>query len=615
MAKITKLFLMALIAMIPFCASAQNADENLIEIEQTQSPDCGDGANRATVVKGDGYTQYTSGADVSVIIKILDVDVKDCDYILIKFAEGIPSGIKASFAPKSSTNNFDLTEGITEYKIALSDSNCDVNNDILSQITLLTLWSSGKVVKVSGVYKHKTSASDPTDDPSQDDKPQAVIGESDYKIKVGELNRTYKLYVPKSYKAENATPLVFSLHGAGGHSYDKSPFRTSVADQKGCIVVYPQGVNQNFGPFGTVPGWDSTGEKNVDYDFFMAIIEEIASIYNIDRERIYCCGFSNGGMMTYAMTNAAADVFAAFASISGLQMNEFHFRHAGSRPVPFLHIHGKADDFVRYRHMPIISEEMVARVGANPIPTKKSVSGKYDKSVFAAGEGGFDYTYYEIDGMGHSDYTDRTEDGNSSLTMWKHFHKYTLSSPCDTTLKWRPNIEAEGYDCSAHGWIKNKSTIALSFGKDKKTDANENVYRTLSLASGWHKLTFKSTGTVGGKLKVSLSGTGTGATASQKPINAQEVNINEDVCIYFNPKAAYGEYKFNVTRNASDEVNITNIEIHSLTPDEIEIATALEQVKEDAPSTDSDAIYNLSGIKTVGMTKGVYICNGKKVMK
>ena len=43
-----------------------------------------------------------------------------------------------------------------------------------------------------------------------------------------------------------------------GHDTDRSPFRTSVADANGCIVVYPQGANQYFAIFGgSIPGWNS----------------------------------------------------------------------------------------------------------------------------------------------------------------------------------------------------------------------------------------------------------------------------------------------------------------------------------------------------------------------
>ena len=93
--------------------------------------------------------------------------------------------------------------------------------------------------------------------------------------------------------------------------------------------------------------------------------------------------------MTYTVANLLADKFAAFASISGYPINEFHLHHTGYRPVPFLHIHGKNDDFVKYSLVPNIIYNMVARNGANPTPAVTTSSGKYKKSVFEAGEGGF----------------------------------------------------------------------------------------------------------------------------------------------------------------------------------------------------------------------------------
>ena len=212
----------------------------------------------------------------------------------------------------------------------------------------------------------------------------------------GGENRSYRLYVPNNVQAN--APLVVSLHGANGNQWGNMPMRTAVADEEGFIVVYPQGrVVDFYLAHMNTTGWDASGEENEDVDFIKAIIEDVAKDYSIDRKRIYCCGFSNGGMMTYALSNTCSEIFAAFASISGFPLNEFHFRHTGARPVPFLHIHGKADDFVKYSLMPIIVDEMVARVGANPVPVKTSVSGKYDKSVYEAGEGGFPYVYYEID--------------------------------------------------------------------------------------------------------------------------------------------------------------------------------------------------------------------------
>ena len=132
-----------------------NLDADLIEIEQTQSPEISDGASRATVVEGDGYTQYTTDGGVCVIIKKYDIDVKDCDYITIKFAEPLPNGINAAFWAQSGTDNVGMPAGTYEYKYVFADdAKCAIANDILPQLTLLTLWNS-QTVSIAGVYKHK----------------------------------------------------------------------------------------------------------------------------------------------------------------------------------------------------------------------------------------------------------------------------------------------------------------------------------------------------------------------------------------------------------------------------------------------------------------------------
>ena len=388
-------------------------------------------------------------------------------------------------------------------------------------------------------------------------KVNSELDPTDVEITVGNETRNYQLYVPNNVQTNS--PLVLSLHGAGGHSTDYSPFKKEVADAEGCIVAYPQGKNTLLLGNST-PGWTATGEDNFDVKFLKAVIEDVASKYQIDRKRIYCCGFSNGGMMTYAMANACSDEIAAFASISGFPLNEFHLRHAGARPVPFLHIHGKADDFVKYSLMPTIVDEMVARLGANPVPTTTTGNG-YTKSFYAAGDGSFPYVYYEIDGMGHVDYTDKTEDGNSAQTMWNFFEQYTLDSQCDETLKWAPSIETQGYDPTAHGWTVNSGTTLLQFGGDQNTgsgdDGNHNVYHSLQFENGKYKLCFNSTGAA-----VSMGVKIEKLTSPNTVVLDETVNVGAAAELPFEVTDSWGEYKLTITRpTESDAISVTGIKI------------------------------------------------------
>ena len=448
----------------------------------------------------------------------------------------------------------------------------------------------------------------------------AVAGtEKDYTIKVNGKSRTYKLYVPSNVK-ENC-PFVLSLHGSNGSANDRAPFGEDVADYAGCIVAYPSGLMTPFpiGFGGSTTGWTASGEFNDDVQFFLDLIDDVASRHKIDRKRLYCCGFSNGGMMTYAMSCVCSDVFAAFASISGFQLNEFHLRLTGKRPVPFLHIHGKNDDFVKYSLMPKIVCQMVMRNGANPVPVKTVKNGKYTKSVYEATEGGFPYIYYEMDGMGHSPYTGNTEEGNSGKTMWNFFKQYILESPCDTTLKWRPAVETEGYIAKNYGVTMNSSSYLFYYGDTPQaagSNDKQNVYRTLQFVNGKYKFCFKSEGDAEKTIAVTLQ---------KLPVSGKEgiilnatVNAGGEYVLPFEVTDGFGEYRLTLKRaKSTDQITLSGLAIHSVTAeeyDELMAATGIRPVSIFQPSHWNKGVYDLSGRHTSN-GKGIVIENGKKVLR
>ena len=423
-------------------------------------------------------------------------------------------------------------------------------------------------------------------------------------IIVNGKTRSYWLHVPKDCPV--GAPLVVAMHGAGGSSNDQSPHFNEIADTAKFIVAYPQGETIYFPVFGgTVNGWNASGEDNADVAFIKAMVDEIGQNYQIDRNRVYCCGFSNGGMNAYALANTCSDVFAACASISGFPLNEFHLHHTGQRPVPFLHIHGKKDDFVKYSLMPTIVDEMVARLGANPVPVKSSVSGKYDKSVYEAADGSFPYVYYEIDGMGHSDFTADTEDGNSSLTMWRFFCQYTLDMPYDATLWWAPRIEEQGFNPEEHGWTMKRRTTLLTFGGDQKSDENQNVYHSLQFLPGTYKLRFRSEGDEGKTVTVKIR-----KLPASQLVYEKTVNVNEAATLFFTITGKWAEYKILFTcEKAADIISVKDIRID--TSSEEEASGIREQY---APQQQDGKCYSLSGIPVSRPSKGVYIKNGKKIV-
>ena len=138
-------------------AAEEVLDPDLVEIPQDQGKTL-DTFARAELVEGESYNIYTANEDLTVAFKMYDIDVKNCDYVVVKFAEPVPAGWNIAFWAQGGTDNVAIPEGATEYKyIFAEDEKCAIKDDVLPQICVLTLWGAQKplVMKVKGIYKHQ----------------------------------------------------------------------------------------------------------------------------------------------------------------------------------------------------------------------------------------------------------------------------------------------------------------------------------------------------------------------------------------------------------------------------------------------------------------------------
>jgi len=165
------------------------------------------------------------------------------------------------------------------------------------------------------------------------------------------IERTYILHVPSSYDDSQAVPLVMDFHGGGGNA--DTQMRTSqfsaLADEKGFIVVYPNGTGRREDKLLTWNGGTCCAyavEHQIDdVGFIRAVITEIESQYKIDPKRIYATGLSNGAIFSYRLACDASDIFAAIAPVAGT-LN--YIRCNPSQPVSIIHFHGTDDSHVGY---------------------------------------------------------------------------------------------------------------------------------------------------------------------------------------------------------------------------------------------------------------------------
>ena len=91
--------------------------------------------------------------------------------------------------------------------------------------------------------------------------------------------------------------------------------------------------------------WDIGG--TTDQNFVIKTIDEMASRFDIDRERVYWSGFSMGSMLIHHCIANMQDKVAAFAPTSGIQFSEQPWNNC-KKPVNMLECIAYADDVFGY---------------------------------------------------------------------------------------------------------------------------------------------------------------------------------------------------------------------------------------------------------------------------
>ncbi len=171
----------------------------------------------------------------------------------------------------------------------------------------------------------------------------------DYTLEHNDLDRTYYLYVPSNYDPDtDPMPLIVMLHGrtqTGRRTAESTEFDRFARDN-GFIVVYPDGIANQWNYLKDVPFFALDGPD--DTAFILALIDELSEHLNIDAERIYGGGLSNGGFMAQRLACEVPESFSAIASVMAPGFGGMLQICDGQAPIPFMLIHGTADPIVSW---------------------------------------------------------------------------------------------------------------------------------------------------------------------------------------------------------------------------------------------------------------------------
>ena len=146
------------------------------------------------------------------------------------------------------------------------------------------------------------------------------------------------VHLPES--PEEAAPLVLAFHGFGDNMRNFQHTNLHLAWPE-AIVVYFEGLERRGG----LLGWQVEPDgRDRDLQLVDIALQSLRETYDIDDERIYATGYSNGGMFTYLLWAERPGVFAAFAPVAA------RLRPAvrPAQPRPLFHVAGERDRVVAF---------------------------------------------------------------------------------------------------------------------------------------------------------------------------------------------------------------------------------------------------------------------------
>lgn len=241
-----------------------------------------------------------------------------------------------------------------------------------------------------------------------------LVGDSEHTLKVGSLERSYVLHIPPGYDLSRPTPLVLAFHGITLDAYEMmriSKLNTR-SDATGFIVAYPNAYGEQRSWNGGHCCGEAARDQVDDVGFVRALIDELDTYLNIDRNRIYATGFSNGAILTYRLGCEMADQIAAIAPVSATQAREDMEACHPVRPLPVIHFHGTADEPNPYEggvtpggvQFISVTDQIAFWVAANGCPDRaqQTVSGNIVHDVYTSCRAGATVELYTITGGKHA---------------------------------------------------------------------------------------------------------------------------------------------------------------------------------------------------------------------
>lgn len=155
----------------------------------------------------------------------------------------------------------------------------------------------------------------------------------------GFVGQPYMIRVPPEYRGNEPFPLIVYLSGGAGKAFDAALTAEDALRGTGYLALYPQAARDLW--------WESKSTAMVE-----ALIEEVQREFNVDTDRVYLAGFSNGGTAAFYYGTLWPQRFAAIASLMGAGVKSPASKEdlpaKNLRQAPLLLVHGDRDEIIPY---------------------------------------------------------------------------------------------------------------------------------------------------------------------------------------------------------------------------------------------------------------------------
>lgn len=167
-------------------------------------------------------------------------------------------------------------------------------------------------------------------------------------------DRSYTVAAP--VPPSPGAPVLLYFHGSKQSAAVSRRFTAGTFDQlaaAGTLVVYPEGVERHFND-ARAQLTESTRVLGIDdVDFTRALLDQLATDFQVDHSRVFAVGYSNGGQLVTRLLHDAPELLAGAATIAAPVPVADNIlascRAAEVIPRKVLVMHGTGDPIVPYR--------------------------------------------------------------------------------------------------------------------------------------------------------------------------------------------------------------------------------------------------------------------------